>query len=290
MTAVDTSLAPVSRKSILRLVVWVVVIVAVVGGLIWLVQQLVTFAPITVNTRERLLPPLSTLRDGSLALLGTDQVGRDVFRQVLEGARTSMTIAFSAGLLATLVGIAVGVAAGWTGGRTEAFILRVVDVQLSFPSILVAIFLAAFLPASVISVICVLAVSRWAMIARLTRAITVKAKAQGYVEAALVSGYSTPKILTSCILPNLAAPLLVVVTADISGLILAEAALSFLGIGAPTNVISWGRIISDGQDYLDSAWWIATLPGVVVATVVILIGVLSEIMRRRMTSAGWTSL
>jgi peptide/nickel transport system permease protein len=187
-----------------------------------------------------------------------------VFRQVLEGARTSMTIALSAGLIATLVGVAVGVAAGWLGGRIEAFILRVVDVQLSFPSILIAIFLAAFLPASIISVIVVLAISRWAMIARLTRAITVRAKAQGYVEAALVSGFSTPKILMSCILPNLSAPLLVVVTADVSGLILAEAALGFLGIGAPSDVISWGRIINNGQDYLDTAWWIATLPGIVV--------------------------
>lgn len=247
-------------------------------------------APMGVNTRARLLPPFSVLPDGSVALFGTDQLGRDVFRQVLAGAQTSLLIALSAAVISAAFGAVVGVAAGWAGGRTEALVMRVVDVQLSFPSILIAVFLAAFLSPSLLSVILVLAVTRWALVARLSRAITVRARQQGYVEAALVSGFSTPKILASCIAPNLYAPLLVVVTAEISELILAEAALSFLGIGTPSNVVSWGRLISSGRNYLDNAWWIATLPGLAIAVVVITIGVASEALRRRLTRSGWTML
>jgi peptide/nickel transport system permease protein len=264
--------------------------VALVTLGIWALFASIDLAPLKVNTRERLLPPLSVLRDGSVALFGTDQVGRDVFRQVLEGARTSLFIALSAALISAAFGTVVGLIAGWFGGRTETIIMRVVDIQLSFPSILIAVFLAAFLPPSLFSVIAVLAITRWALVARLTRAITVRARRQGYVEAALVSGFSTMKILRSCIAPNLFAPLLVIITAEISELILAEAALGFLGLGAPADVFSWGRTIANGRNYLDNAWWISTLPGLTIAVVVIAIGMTSEVLRKRLTRSGWTML
>jgi peptide/nickel transport system permease protein len=250
----------------------------------------IDLAPLKVDTRVRLLPPLSVLADGSVAVFGTDQVGRDVFRQVLEGARTSLFIALSAAGISAAFGTIVGLIAGWFGGRTEAAIMRIVDIQLSFPSILIAVFLAAFLPPSLVSVIAVLAITRWALLARLARAITVRARSQGYVEAALVSGFSTMKILRSCIAPNLVAPLLVIITAEISELILAEAALGFLGLGAPADVISWGRTIANGRNYLDNAWWISTLPGLTIAVIVIAIGVVSEVLRKRLTRSGWTML
>lgn len=251
---------------------------------------LMDFDPVAVNTRNRLLPPLSVLSDGGIALFGTDQLGRDVFRQVIAGARTSLMIGIAAAALAALAGTLVGTAAGWFGGRWETTIMRVVDVQLSFPSILIAVFLAAFVPQSILSVILVLAVTRWAQVARLTRAVTVRARQQGYVEAALVTGFSTARILWSCILPNLAGPLLVVLTAELSLIILAESALGFLGLGTPSGVPSWGRMIADGRNYLDNAWWIATLPGLVLALVVIAIGLTGEALRRRLTRAGWTIL
>lgn len=266
------------------------VLVAALAVAIAYVLTAVDLAPMSVNTRARLLPPLSTLPNGTVALFGTDQLGRDVFRQVLAGAQTSLLIALSAAIISAIFGAVIGVIAGWTGGRAEALVMRVVDIQLSFPSILIAVFLAAFLPPSLLSVILVLAVTRWAMVARLTRAITVRARTQGYVEAALVSGFSTPKILATCIAPNLYAPLLIVIAAEISELILAEAALSFLGLGTPSTVVSWGRLISGGRNYLDNAWWIATLPGLAIAVIVIAIGVASEGLRRRLTRSGWTML
>ena len=259
-------------------------LVALVGPL------LIDFNPVAVNTRQRLLPPLSKLASGAVAYLGTDQLGRDILAQIIVGARTSLGIALAAAAIATLVGATVGVAAGWFGGRVSEAIVRVIDVQLSFPSILIAVFLAAFIPPSITTVILVLAVTRWAAIARLARAITLKARTQGYVESAMVSGLPTMRIVTSCILPNLAAPLLVLVTADLSLIILAEASLSFVGLGSPPNVPSWGRIIANGRNYLDNAWWISTIPGIAISLVVIAIGLTGETMRRYFARDGWTML
>lgn len=275
---------PIRSDAIGPAILLLMVAIAIVGPLA------LDFDPVAVNTRDRLLPPFSTLDKGGIALFGTDQLGRDVFRQVVAGARTSLIIGIAAAGLAGLAGTAVGTAAGWLGGRWETAIMRVVDVQLSFPSILIAVFLAAFVPQSILSVIVVLAVTRWAQVARLTRAVTVRARQQGYVEAALVTGFSTLRILWTCILPNLAGPLLVVLTAELSLIILAESALGFLGLGTPTGVPSWGRMIAEGRNYLDNAWWIATLPGLVLAMVVIAIGLTGETLRRRLTRAGWTIL
>lgn len=259
-------------------------VVAAVGPL------LVDFNPVAVNTRQRLLPPFAQLPGGAVAYLGTDQLGRDILAQIVVGARTSLGIALAAAALATVVGATVGVAAGWFGGRVSEAIVRIIDVQLSFPSILIAVFLAAFVPPSITTVILVLAVTRWAAIARLARAITLKAKSQSYVESAMVSGLSTLRIVTSCILPNLAAPLLVLVTADLSLIILAEASLSFVGLGSPPNVPSWGRVIANGRSYLDNAWWISTLPGIAISMVVIAIGLTGETLRRHFARDGWTML
>jgi peptide/nickel transport system permease protein len=272
------------RDAIGPAILFVMVLVAIFGPL------LMDFDPVAVNTRDRLLPPFGALDEGGIALFGTDQLGRDIFRQAIAGARTSLMIGIAAAALAGLAGTAVGIAAGWLGGRSETAIMRVVDIQLSFPSILIAVFLAAFVPQSIVSVILVLAVTRWAQVARLTRAVTVRARQQGYVEAALVTGFSTLRILWTCILPNLAGPLLVVLTAELSLIILAESALGFLGLGTPTGVPSWGRMIAEGRNYLDNAWWIATLPGLVLSLVVIAIGLTGEALRRRLTQAGWTIL
>lgn len=248
------------------------------------------FDPVAVDTSRRLLPPLTRASDGELYWLGTDQLGRDIMMQILVGARISLGVGVSAALIAGVVGATVGVIAGWLGGRTEAAIMGLVDVQLSFPSILIAVFLAAFVPASVLTVIIVLAVTRWAAIARLARTVVVRARQQGYVEAALVSGFPTWRIIADCVLPNLAAPLLVLLTADLSLIILAEAALGFVGLGTPPNVPSWGRLIAGGRNFLDNAWWISTVPGIAIAVVVIGVGMTGELLRRRLVREGWSLL
>ncbi|MFK8254167.1 ABC transporter permease [Ancylobacter terrae] len=251
---------------------------------------LVDFNPAATDTAARLKPPLTTLANGSIAWFGTDAVGRDVAKQVIYGARVSLVVGFTAAAVATAFGIVIGVWAGWAGRRTEQFLMRIVDIQLAFPSILIAVFLAAFIQPSLLSVILILAVTRWAVVARVARAITARTLAKSYVEAAIISGESTWRIVRDCILPNLWIPLLILMSAELSLIILAEASLGFLGLGTPVDVPSWGRIISSGRNYLANAWWIATLPGFVIVVVVVSIGGAGEVLRRRLGRGVSTAL
>ncbi|HEV7247281.1 MAG TPA: ABC transporter permease [Shinella sp.] len=243
---------------------------------------LIDFNPVATDTAARLKPPMTQLADGSIAWFGTDAVGRDVAKQVLYGARVSLLVGFTAAALAAAFGVIVGVWAGWAGGRTEQALMRFVDIQLAFPSILIAVFLAAFIQPSLLSVILILAVTRWAVVARVARAITARALTKSYVEAAIISGESTWRIVRDCILPNIWIPLLILMSAELSLIILAEASLGFLGLGTPVDVPSWGRIISSGRNHLANAWWIATMPGLVIVVVVVSIGVTGEVLRRRL--------
>lgn len=252
----------------------------VVAGLVG--EWMVDFNPAATDTSARLKPPMTRLDDGSLAVFGTDAVGRDVATQVLVGARVSLFVGFTSAALAAAFGIFVGVWAGWSGGRTETVLMRVVDIQLAFPSILIAVFLAAFVKASMLSVILILAITRWAVVARLSRAITRRVMTRSYLEAALISGEGPWGIIRHCILPNLWIPLLVLMTAELSLIILAEASLGFLGLGTPVDVPSWGRIIASGRNHLATAWWISTLPGLVIVVVVVAIGMLGEVLRRHL--------
>lgn len=266
-----------SATEILALVFVALFIVVGLAG-----PHLVDFNPAATDTAARLKPPMTTLARGGVAWFGTDAVGRDVARQVIYGARVSLIVGFTSALLAAAFGVLVGVWAGWAGGRTEQLLMRVVDIQLAFPSILIAVFLAAFIQPSLLSVILILAVTRWAVVARVARAITARTLAKSYVEAAIISGESTSRIVRDCILPNLWIPLLILMSAELSLIILAEASLGFLGLGTPIDVPSWGRIISSGRNYLANAWWIATLPGFVIVVVVVSIGVVGEVLRRRL--------
>jgi len=243
---------------------------------------LIEFNPAATDTAARLKPPMTLLADGSVAWFGTDAVGRSVVKQVIYGARVSLMVGFTSAALATAFGVLVGVWAGWAGARTEQLLMRFVDIQLAFPSILIAVFLAAFIQPSLLSVILILAITRWAVVARVARAITARALTKSYVEAAMISGESTWRIMRDCILPNLWIPLLILMSAELSLIILAEASLGFLGLGTPIDVPSWGRIISSGRNYLANAWWIATLPGLVIVFVVVSIGVVGEVLRRRL--------
>jgi peptide/nickel transport system permease protein len=251
---------------------------------------LVDFNPAATDTAMRLKPPMTTLANGAIAWFGTDAVGRDVARQVIYGARVSLLVGFTSAALAAAFGIVIGVWAGWAGRRTEQVLMRIVDIQLAFPSILIAVFLAAFIQPSLLSVIAILAVTRWAVVARVARAITARSLTKSYVEAAIISGESTLRIVRDCILPNLWIPLLILMSAELSLIILAEASLGFLGLGTPIDVPSWGRIISSGRNYLANAWWIATLPGLVIVVVVVSIGVAGEVLRRRLGRGAGAAL
>lgn len=235
--------------------------------------------------QDRLLPPLSQLKSGSWALLGTDQLGRDMLAQLIAGSRISLIVGLGTVLLGGLIGLIVGTVAGYFGGAIDAVIGRIVDIQLAFPSILLAILLAGALGPGVLNVILALAVSRWVIFARVTRANAITTKNLEYVSAAQVLGIGTPRILTVHIAPSSVQPMIVVATAQISLSMVAEASLSYLGLGVPVSLASWGSTIADGGDYLGSAWWIATFPGVALTAVVVCIGIIGDELQR-MSSLG----
>lgn len=240
---------------------------------------LVPYDSVSTGVGDRLLPPGSTLSDGSFALLGTDQLGRDVFAQVVAGSRVSLLVAVTVVLVGGIVGLVLGLLAGYYGGWLDTIISRLGDMQLAFPSILLAILLAGALGPSLTNVIIALAVTRWVIFARVVRGSALATRSREFVDSARVMGAGSLRIMARYIYPSCVQPLLVAATVQVGLTMVAEAALSFLGLGVPIDQASWGSTIANGRDYLASAWWIAAVPGIALTLVVICIGVLGDATR-----------
>ena len=243
---------------------------------------LLGFNPVATSLADRLKPPMTTLASGSLSLLGTDAVGRDLLAQILAGARISLAVGAATLVLASLIGVTLGVIAGYRGGWIDAVVMRVADIQLGFPSILLAVLVAAVIGPSLTNVILVLAVTRWVVFARVARAQTLTVKARTFVDASRTLGATDSHIIINCILPALVAPILVVATVQFGLVIVAEASLSFLGLGLPVGIPTWGGTISAGRNYLANAWWISTMPGIALSILVICVGILGDTLRDRL--------
>lgn len=240
--------------------------IAIVGPVIW------PYDSVTVRTGERLKPPLEVLRDGSTALLGTDQVGRDLLAQVLQGARISLMVGLATVALAGTVGLIVGVLSGYYGGWLDTIAMRLADIQLAFPSILLAILIAGVLGPSVTNVIMTLSLTRWVIFARVARAATLATREREFVHAARALGARDVRLLGLHVVPSTVGPLIVVATVEVGLVIIAEASLSFLGLGTPSDQPSWGATIANGRAYLNTAWWISTMPGLALSLVVLSVG------------------
>lgn len=242
---------------------------------------LTNFDPIRTQTQDRLLAPGSAVSTGGTALLGTDQVGQDLLAQMLMGARISMLVGISTLLLAGLIGVTFGLLAGYYGGWRDSVLMRLADIQLSFPSILLAIFIAGVVGRSVANVIVVLAITNWVTFARVTRGQVLVLKNREYVDAARTLGAGNWHLIVKTIFPGCLAPVMVVATVELGHVILAEASLSFLGLGVPASVPSWGVTISNGRNYLGEGWWISTFPGIALALLVLTFGILGDAFRDR---------
>lgn len=249
------------------------VLLAVVG------PMLVPYDAVTTNTSERLQPPFSLLAGGSRAWLGTDQVGQDVLAQVLQGARISLAVAVATVGAAGLAGLLLGLLAGYYGGALDTLVMRAADIQLGFPTILLAILIAAVLGPSVTNVIITLAVTRWVTFGRVSRASTLVTKEREFVLAARSLGAGHLRLLVRHVLPFTLSPLIVIATAEVGLVILAEASLSFLGLGTPADQPSWGMIIANGRAYVNSAWWIAAMPGAALSLLVLSVGAFGDRLR-----------
>ncbi len=289
--ALDSDLFYAFRRSPVAIISTLVVVICV--GAAALAPLLAPYDPFdlaSLNLMDSFIPP-AFLPDGSLAhVLGTDNQGRDLLSAMMYGARISLVIGLSAVVFAGVVGIVFGLAAGYAGGALDALLMRVADVQLTFPAILIALLVSGIagvvLPSGlhekleVYVLIFSIGISRWPQFARTVRSSTMVERGRDYVLAAQVIGLSGPRIVLTHILPNAWGPVVVIATINIGLSILDEATLSFLGVGLPATQPSLGTLIRVGNDFLYSGeWWITIFPGVMLALMVLAINLLGDWLR-----------
>ena len=234
----------------------------------------------SLDIMDSKLPPGGQSMTGSTYLLGTDGQARDVLSAILYGLRTSLMVGFVSVLAAFAIGAAVGLVAAYFGGRVDALLMRIVDIQLSFPAILVALMLLAILGKGVDKVIIALIVVQWAYFARAARGAALVERGKEYVEAARCLSLGWGRILFRHVLPNCMPPLIVIATIDLAHAIALEATLSFLGVGVPVTEPSLGMLISNGFEYLLSGqYWISFFPGIALAVSIIAINLVGDHLR-----------
>jgi peptide/nickel transport system permease protein len=251
---------------------------ALSGGVVILVLGIVStfpsvFAPADpsrIDTTRILAPP------SSAHPLGTDELGRDVLSRMVHGTRISLQVGFVAVGISTAIGLLVGLSGGYFGGRTDAILMRFVDVMLCFPTFFLILSVIAFLGPSIYNIMFVIGLTSWMGVARLVRAETLSLKERDFVAAARAQGAGDARIIVRHILPNALAPVLVSATLGVAGAILVESGLSFLGIGVQPPTPSWGNILTAGKDNIESAWWLSLYPGLAILVTVLGYNLLGE--------------
>jgi peptide/nickel transport system permease protein len=243
-------------------------LLAVGGGLALLIIIVAVFAPLIApfpGDAGNASHPFQVLHAPSAAhWFGTDQVGRDILSRVIYGTRVSPVIAIIVLVIACAIGVPLGVAAGFLGGWVDELIMRITDIFLAFPPLLLALALAAVLPASLTSVTIAIAAVWWPWYVRLLRGQAASVAGRPYVEACRALGISRRRIIFRHILPNAVTPLIVQVSLDVGGVILTASALSFLGLGAQDPTPDWGLMVAEGQSYFTPDWWLVTYPGLAI--------------------------
>jgi len=231
--------------------------------------------PIKNSLLDRLTPPTW----GGEHPLGTDTLGRDVASRLLHGARVSLLVGFSAVLLAGVSGVVLGLVSGWYRGWLDDVLMRLGDVQLAFPVLVLAVAVLAVLGASVVNLILVLGVTGWITYARIVRGEVLTLRERDFVAAARALGADDAWILRRHLLPNVLPPITVVATFSVARTIIAEASLSFLGLGIPAPAPSWGAMLDEGRNYITTGWWLALFPGLAILLLVLGINLVGDWLR-----------
>jgi peptide/nickel transport system permease protein len=263
------------RTALFGLVVVVLVVVTAAAA-----PLLSPFDPIEQDLGDlRLKAPGFRDAAGQVHPLGTDHLGRDLLARVIYGARPALLVGFAAVLISGVIGMATGLISGYFGGRMDDVLMRLADVQLAFPFILLAIAVIGVLGPSLTTIIVVIGVSSWVVYARIVRSAVLSLREREFVQAAQALGSGDGRILLRHILPNALTPWLVVATLDMARVIVIESALSFLGLGVQPPTPTWGGMLADGRVYLSTAWWLATFPGLAILVTVLGINLFGDGLR-----------
>jgi peptide/nickel transport system permease protein len=262
------------RTSLFGLVVVAVVVLTALAA-----AFVTPFDPVEQNIGERLKAPLTRDADGRVHLLGTDHLGRDILARIVFGARPALLVGFAAVAISGVLGMLSGLVAGYFGGRVDDVLMRLADIQLAFPFILLAIAVIGVLGPSLTTIICVIGVSSWVVYARIVRGAALSLREREFVQAAQALGSRDGRILLRHVLPNVFTPWLVVATLDMARVIVIESALSFLGLGVQPPTPTWGGMLADGRVYISTAWWLATFPGLAILITVLGINLFGDGLR-----------
>ena len=236
-------------------------------------------APHDPNSQDILNRLVAPFNGQSGYPLGSDQLGRDILSRLIYGSRVSLLVGLTSVLIAGAVGVVLGLLSGYYGGKTDSIISWLSNVQLSFPFILLVIALVAVVGAGLLNVIIVLGLASWVVYQRVVRGEVLAIREREFVEAARVSGARDARIIARHVLPNVVTPLIVIGTLQVAQMIIAEAALSFLGLGVQPSIPSWGSMLADGRNYLTVAWWVETIPGVAILLTVLAINLIGDWVR-----------
>ena len=224
---------------------------------------------------DRLTPPFQSWAHP----LGTDDLGRDELSRLIYGSRVSLEVGALVVLIAGTTGTLLGVLSGYFGGKVDTIVMRIVDTQIAFPGLLMALLIISVIGPSLKALVIVLSIDGWMVYARVTRGVAASVRQTPYVEAAELVGCRPRRVVVRHVMPNLISPVLTLGVLEFARIILAEAALSFLGLGIQPPAVSWGLMLSDGADYLFSAWWVVSLPGIAIALVVLGINLFASWLR-----------
>jgi peptide/nickel transport system permease protein len=242
-------------------------------------HQVAPYDPLKGSLAKRLTPPVWQERGTIEHLLGTDKVGRDILSRIIHGARVSLMVSLVAIFVGGALGTALGLISGYFGGWVDAVLMRLVDISLSLPTILLALVLVAAVGPSFSTVIIVLVILLWARYARLVRGETLSIKERDFIARARVAGASHTRIMTRYIFPNVVNSLVVLATLQVGYVILLESALSFLGAGLPRPTPAWGLMIADGRELIVTAWWVSMFPGLAIMLTVLSLNLLGDWLR-----------
>jgi ABC-type dipeptide/oligopeptide/nickel transport system permease subunit len=255
----------------------VILLLVIVAALF--AEQVAPHEPNKQRLITRFKPPVWAQGGSTTYILGTDNVGRDIYSRIIHGSRISLVVGVAAVIVSVLIGVVLGLISGYMGGRVDATIMTLVDIMIAFPQLILAFAMVAVLGPGIGNIILVLGLTGWERYARVVRAEVLALREREFVQAARAIGVSIPRIIFRHVMPNTFSSVIVMATLQIAQAILAEASLSFLGLGTGLTYPSWGQMIAQGRDYINVAWWLSTFPGLAILLTVLAINLVGDRVR-----------